>query len=108
MPEPIFKRSVGRVGTQRSGEVPKAPSTIVPDRLKKAEEQRSSPPPRVEAQPVVFEESEVDEMDFSDLRPAAVQKPKIPFWIVIIAVVALIGIASALAVAVVFGYIVSR
>lgn len=111
MPEPVFRRSDGRVGGQPSGEVPKAPSTIVPDRLKKRQTGSDKPPaapPNIEAQPVITEEFERDEMDFSDLRSAPRERSKLPAWIIIVAIVALIGIVSALAIAIVFGYIVWR
>ncbi len=106
MPEPVFRRSSGRAGVRRVSEAPQAPSTIVPDRLKKRP--AGDKMPDVQAQPLLADDLERDEMDFSDLRANASEMSKLPGWIVVVAIVALVGIASAIAVAIVFGYIVWR
>jgi hypothetical protein len=117
MPVPVFRRSTGR-----SAKSSNAPTTIVPARQKKTEaaapqrdkpteptpapEQPPTPALSVEPQPFVPDAYEPVDLDFSDLREPEQPRSKLHFGIAAVVLLALIGIVSAVLIAVYLGYIV--
>ena len=111
MPEPVFRRSSGRVGGI-SREVPHAPS-VIPERINEAPDSSSSatePPLNAAPQPVNLDTSETVEPTMP-IEARLQDRPEttgFPVWMIVVVLLALIGIISAIAIALYKGYVVWR
>lgn len=112
MPEPVFRRSGGRIPGAAASEPPKAPATFVPEKIaeKLAEVAKPTEDPLPEIEPQPFVSDSYDSVDevVADLNRENPVGSNLHFGIAAVVVLAMIGIVSALLIAVWLGFIVWR
>lgn len=109
MPSPVFRRSDGRSAKAPSGGTTKAPTTIVPARLKKKEAASApaeAPPPDVEPQPLLPDPHPYESLEFSDTPETKPARSKLAIGIAVAVLVAVVGIVLVILVGALLGYIV--
>jgi hypothetical protein len=111
MPEPVFRRSSGRVVSGISREVPEVPPAMLPERLNDAHSPSSSvtePPFTAAPSAVNLDASETVEpaVPIEARLPDRPETTRFPSWMIVVVFLALIGIFSAIAIALYLGYVV--